>query len=74
MGILEANMRVVYNFEMAKAFLSKKTNPETIKLKVNKFYNLKTNCSAQQKYHHKYTHKTNGQPEKHLECILLTND
>lgn len=45
-------MRFVYNFEMMKAFLSKRIDPEAIKLKVNKFYYLKVEFSAQQKYHH----------------------
>lgn len=59
---------------MVEAFLSKKTDPEAIKLKVNKFHYLKIKFSAQRKYHHKYSQKTNDQPEKHLKHILLTND
>lgn len=39
-------MRFVDNFEMTKAFLRKKTNPEIIKLKVNKFHYLKIKCST----------------------------
>lgn len=57
-----------------EASLSKKTNPEAIKLKVNKFYYLKIKFSTQQKYHCKYSQKTNDQPEKHLKNILLTNE
>lgn len=64
-------MRFVYNFEMVKAFLSKRTNLEAVKLKVNKFHYLKVEFSAQQNFHHQ---KTNDQPEKHLKHILLTND
>lgn len=57
---------------MVKGFLSQRTNQEALKLKVNKFYYLKIELSAQQKYYHQ---KTNGQPEKHfLKHILLTND
>lgn len=67
-------MRFICNFEMVEAFLSKKTNPEGIKLKVNKLHYLKIKFSAQWKYHHKYSQKTNDQQEKHLKHILLTND
>lgn len=66
-------MRFICNFEMVEAFLSKKTNPEGIKLKVNKLHYLKIKFFAQWKYH-KYSQKTNDQQEKHLKHILLTND
>lgn len=52
-------MRFVYNFEMVKAFLSKRINSEAIKLKVNKLHYLKIEFSAQQKYHHQKTNDQN---------------